>query len=272
MQLIKLLDMPEGKATAAELKRALASGEPLPDATAAILLAKINALALTIGGPFSPTSLDKLGCFNKGAAKGLHVLEVAQILGIIDNVPGSAFGFDTYSTSPTLTLSPGTYAGLDISTGHVRLKPGIYHIVGAPLLVRRRATLSGDGVTIILHGDKATFSVLDEARATLTGPNEGETAGFTIAENRHAKLTGKKAERSRFTGSGKVSMIGTIYLPRQTFSITGNGSADQASPLLQLVASHIEMTDQGALKIHFDPSRTDVPMTIAPAREARLIH
>lgn len=272
VQLVKLLDMPAAKATTSELKKALASGEPLPDTTAAALLAKINALALLIGGPFSPSSLDKLGYFNKGAAKGLHVLEVAQILGIIDNVPDSAFAFDTYSTSPPLTLSPGTYAGLDISAGHVRLKPGIYHIVGAPLLVRRRATLSGDGVTIILHGDKATFSVLDQARATLTGPNEGETTGFTIAENRHAKLTGKKTERSRLTGSGKVSMIGTIYLPRQKFSITGDGSADQASPLLQLVASHVEMTDQGALKIHFDPSRTDVPMTIAPAREARLIH
>jgi hypothetical protein len=270
-QLVKVLDLLPEKAIKAELKAAMNGGDPLSDATTELLQAKLAALALTFGGKNAPTSLDKYGYFNKGVAKGLHVLEVAQILGIVDNLPNNMLSKDTYSASPTLTLSPGTYAGLDISEGHVRMKPGVYHIVGAPLVVRRRATLSGDGVTIILHGDKATFSVLDEARATLTGSSDGETAGFTIAENRRAKLNGKKAERSRLTGSGSVALIGTIYLPRQKFSITGDGSADQASPLLQLVASNIEMTQHGALKIRFDPGRTDVPMTIQPAREARLI-
>jgi hypothetical protein len=267
-QLSHLLDQPVLRT----LTRSVATGEPLSDAETQNLLSIINSIALTAGGRNSPLMIDKKGVFTRGAAKGLHVLEVAQILGLVDNLPSSAFSSDSYSTSPTLTLSPGTYAGLDISEGHVRMKPGIYHIIDAPLLVRRRATLSGDGVTIILHGDKATFSVLDQARATLTAPSDGETAGFTVAENRRAKLTGKNIERSRLTGSGSVGLIGTIYLPRQKFSITGEGSADQASPLLQLVASNIEMTQHGALKIRFDPGRTDVPMTIQPAREARLIH
>jgi hypothetical protein len=151
------------------------------------------------------------------------------------------------------------------------MKPGVYHIVGAPLIVRRRATLSGEGVTIVLHGDKATFSVLDQARLELEAPTHGETAGFAVAENRRAKLTGINPERSRLTGSGKVSMIGTIYLPRQLFSITGQGAADQASPLLQLVAYTVELRNKGGLKIRFEPERTEVPMTIRPSREARLI-
>ena len=269
-QLAKFLDDPLLKGAGTEIKAALKSGEPIPQASADIYA---NAIESTLAGLSLVTggSVNNAGYFIKGPAKGLHVLEVAQILGIVDNLPDSLYALDPYANVPTLTLLPGTYAGLDISVGHVRLKPGTYHIVGAPFLVRRRATLSGDGVTIILHGDKATFSVLDQARATLTAPTEGDTAGFTIAENRRAALKGKKAERSRLTGSGRVEMIGTIYLPRQTFSITGEGSADQASPLLQLVANTVDMANQGALKIRFDPTRTDVPMTIQPAREARLI-
>ena len=201
----------------------------------------------------------------------MHIMEVAQILGIVDNLPDSLYSADVYASSPTTTLSPGTYAGLDIAQGNVRLKPGVYHIVGAPLIVRRKATLTGEGVTIVFHGDKATFSVLDQARATITAPTAGETAGFSIAENRHSALKSKTAQRSRLTGSGAVSMIGTIYVPRQKFAITGKGAADQASPLLQLVADKIELENMGALKIKFDPSRTDVPMTIEPERAAVLI-
>ncbi len=270
-QLLKVIDSPLTSAATKPLKNALQSGGPLPDATVAVLYTAIQTLAPVIGGGKGGLGIDQKGYFTSGAAKGMHILEVSQVLGIVDNIPDQLLTSDSYSLAPTFTLSPGTYAGLDIFTGHVRLKPGVYHIVSAPLIVRRKATLSGERVTIVLHGDKATFSVLDQARLELSAPTHGETAGFTIAENRRAKLTSVKPERSRLTGSGKVSMIGTIYLPRQQFSITGKGAADQASPLLQLVAYQIDLNNKGALRIQFDPERTEVPMTIMPAREARLI-
>lgn len=270
-QLLSVLDQPlVGQATK-PLKTALNSGDPLPEATVSLLYTAIQTVAPVVGKKKGGIGIDKNGYFTSGAAKGMHILEVAQVLGIVDNIPDALLSGDSYFNSPTTTLSPGTYPGLDIFYGHVKLKPGVYHIVGAPLVVRRRATLSGDGVTIVLHGDDATFSVLDQARLELTAPLEGDTAGFAIAENRKAKLSGLKEERSRLTGSGAVSMIGTIYLPRQRFSITGDGAADQASPLLQLVAYSIDLNNKGGLKINFDPSRTEVPMTILPSREARLI-
>lgn len=270
-QLAQVLSISGMKTSTKTLMDAMASGSVLSDAQVQSLLTSINMVAGAVGGRNSAYQIDKNGVFNRGAGAGLHVLEVAQILGVVDNVPETVFGKDSYVSTPNLTLSPGTYAGLDIMTGHVRLKPGIYHIVNAPLIVRRRATLTGEGVTIVLHGDHATFSVLDQARLNLTAPTEGETAGFSIAENRDAKLTKVRPERSRLTGSGTVSLIGTVYFPRQLFSITGKGAADQASPLLQLVAYSIELSNKGALRIQFDPERTEVPMTIQPAREARLI-
>lgn len=271
LQLGKVLDLPVLKAVTQPIKSALQSGEPLSDATTQLLHTTLSTLLPVVGGLEPLTGLDKNGYFTRGDAKGMHLLEVLQVLGIVDNLPAEIFAGDTYSSVATYTLSPGTYPGLDINNGHVKMKPGVYHIIGAPLLVRRRATLSGDGVTIVFHGDYATFSVLDQARLELSAPTDGQTAGFAIAENRKAKLTRLFAERSRLTGSGKVSMIGTIYLPRQRFSITGQGAADQASPLLQLVAYTVDLNQRGGLKINFDPSRTEVPMTIMPSREARLI-
>lgn len=270
-QLLKVVDDPLLKPLAKEIRSAINSGNPLSDNQAEMLMTAIDAVMPLIGKKKGGIGIDKQGRFTAGAAKGMHILEVAQVLGAIDNLPDDLLDGDNYYNAPNHTLSPGTYAGLDINSGHVKLKPGVYHIVGAPLVVRRRATLSGEGVTIILHGDYATFSVLDQARLELSAPTDGQTAGFTIAENRKAKLKRVTPERSRLTGSGEVSMIGTIYLPRQKFSITGEGAADQASPLLQLVAYTVNLDNQGGLKINFDPTRTEVPMTILPAREARLI-
>ncbi|HAY07064.1 MAG TPA: hypothetical protein DCY26_10465 [Hyphomonas sp.] len=270
-QLALVLNMSGLKTTTKALLDAMDTGNVLSDAQVQTLLIAINTAAIVVGGNDSVSLINKNGVFNRGAAEGLHVLEVAQILGLVDNLPETVFFADSYLNAPNITLSPGTYPGLDIMSGHVKLKPGVYHIVGAPLTVRRRATLTGEGVTIVLHGDDATISVLDQARLTLSAPTYGESAGFAIAENRKAKLTKVRPERSRLTGSGKVSMIGTIYLPRQQFSVTGKGAADQASPLLQLVAYTIDLNNKGALRIQFDPNRTEVPMTIMPAREARLI-
>lgn len=270
--LYKTIDDPELKDASKAIRAAISAGEPIPDSEAAALHSALLGLLSKPRSKKTDKLIDQNGVYMPGTlAAGLHFLEVAQIAGIIDNLPLDLYSTDTYTSGITKTLSPGTYAGLDISGGHVKLKPGVYHIVGAPLIVRRRATLSGDGVTIVLHGDYATFSVLDQARISLTAPTSGETAGFAVAENRRATLTRLKPERSRLTGSGKIEMVGTIYLPRQQFSITGEGAADQASPLLQLVAYTIDLKNKGGLKINFDPSRTEVPMTIQPSREARLI-
>lgn len=210
------------------------------------------------------------GTFAWGPAKGLTPAELLQLSGLIDNVDKADYASDSYADTPTLTLSPNTFNGLDISEGHIRFQPGVYHIVDAPLIVRRRATLSGEGVTIILHGENATFSVLDDARLTLSAPTEGDTAGIALAEDRYKSLKSNDSLRSRLTGSGKVDAIGTVYLPRQILSITGAGSADQTSPLLQIVANQVELAESGGLKIKIDTSKTDVPMRIKPERTARL--
>jgi len=271
------LSKEDGKA----LKDAVKHGEPLPEEEKDNFSLALQGLTLSLTGDlsielsldiFRVNYLDKDGRFKKGEAKGLTPLEATQIIGIIDNAPEIDWAGDNYVNNPTTHLKPGTYAGLDISEGHIEMEPGIYHIVGAPLIVRRKATLTGEGVTIIFHGDDATFGVLDGARLTLTAPVEGSTAGFVLAENRRVPLTTSRPLRSRMTGKGVVEAIGTVYLPRQTLAITGEGAGKQSSPLLQIVADNVQMSNQGELKIIFDTSKTDVPVRILPERSARLLH
>lgn len=216
--------------------------------------------------------LDAQNRFIRGPLEGMTVEEVYQMSGLIENVDPSLYANDRYYASATETLTPDTYFGLDIFEGNVRMMPGVYHIVDAPLIVRRRATLDAEGVTIIFHGDRAGFHVLDEARAKIIAPETGETAGFALAENRRASLSELDPVISKLTGNGEIEVIGTIYLPRQIFRISGWGAGQQASPLLQIVAHSIEMADGGMLKIDFDPTKTDVPAAILPERTARLIH
>ncbi len=270
-ELEKALDSPALKSTFRKAKKALKSGELLSTIDVSLITSTINLYIST--GAISTLSykkLNKKGKFTKGEAKGMTVLEVAQILGILDNIGDDLFSDDKYYDSSTMTLNPGSYGGLDIAYGNVTLNPGIYHIVDAPLVVRRRATLVGEGVTIIFHGDNASFSVLDEARLTLTGPEGGETAGFILAEDKR-DTTKEKKIYSRITGSGAVHAVGTIYLPSHTLAFKGNGAADQTSPLLQIVADRFEMSDHGALDVVFAPGETNVPVAIMPEHEARLI-
>ncbi len=251
-----------------DVRIAVQRGELINEADASLMRA---ALAALDPRRVPQARLDSNGAFSRGPADGLTPFEVAQVLGIIDNADPAEYAGDKYVTSPTLRLEPGSYAGLDIGHGHVEMAPGIYHIVDAPLVVRRRATLTGNGVTIIFHGDEATFSVLDEARLTLTGPESGPTAGFILAEHRD-DTPGYITIRSRLTGSGTVNAIGTVYMPKHKLSITGNGAADQTSPLLQIVADSVELADEGALDILFAPNETNVPVAIMPEREARLVY
>jgi len=228
---------------------------------------QILGMDISVGSEVRHVNPD--GTIDSGPAKGLTLNELLQIVGVTDNVDPETYKSDRYYNQPTANISPGTYCGLDISQGHIEFSPGTYFIKDAPLVVRRRGTLTGKGVTIVLSGENATFSVLDEGRLTLSGPEAGDTAGFALVEDKSPSFS--DTPRSRLTGSGVIDAIGTIYLPRHDFAITGKGAGKQASPLLQIVAHRLMMSDEGELKIKFDTSKTKVPVGIKPERTARLI-
>ena len=193
-----------------------------------------------------------------------------DLLALTDNLLDVLYAMDRRYDLPTEKLTPGTYCGLDIAYGHVEMTPGTYFIKGAPMQVTRKATVTAEGVTLIFTGPGAYLRVSDEARMTLKAPTEGDLAGIAVAERRNTRTNGLPVA-SRLTGTGKLSIIGLIYLPTQNFFISGSGAGDQSSPLLQIVANRIAIRDTGRLRIDFEPGKTDVPVAIKPARIARLV-
>ena len=257
------------------IETALKNDEPLPAAlsseiAAALQKATDDGLLVSTGKGNDELGAD--GLYTGGAVKGYSPIDVAMNIGIMDYADKASYANDQYVDTPSLILTPNTYCGLDIFQGHVKFEPGVYFIKDAPLTVRRRATLTGEGVTIIFSGQNANLNIIDEARLTLSAPIDGDTAGFAILEDKKPIYDIGTAPRSRLAGDGIVNAIGTIYLPRHHFDITGNGSGQQASPLLQIVADTVNLSGNGALRIDFDPSQTQVPVGIKPARTARLVN
>jgi Flp pilus assembly protein TadG len=232
----------------------------------------------------SNNSLTSAGLLTSGEGKGMTLSEVAQLLGLLDNLDPADYADDNYSTAPTTILNPGTFCGLDISEGHVKLNPGTYFIKDGPLTVRRRATLSGDGVTIVMSGQDAYFGIMDEARLDIRAPSSGDLAGFALVEDKSRnysgasqvlkhlpQLTNSPRPISKLTGAGEVSAVGTVYLPRHDFTVTGDGAGQQTSPLLQIVANTVSLSDNGQISIDFDEHKAQVPAGIKAERSARLI-
>ncbi|WOR14518.1 Tad domain-containing protein [Hyphomonas sp. FCG-A18] len=209
------------------------------------------------------------GTLEEASEAGNALNEFYQ-LSLVDNAPLESYAEDRVFSVVTDKLSPGTYCGLDVAWGHVEMQPGVYFIKGAPMTVRRKATLTADGVTIIFVDQGAFLRVSDQAQFKLTAPESGPTAGIALAEDRQT-AKGNEHMISRFTGQGKVSLVGLIYLPTQNFFFSGNGTGEQTSPLLQIVVNRLAMLNNSKLKIDFKPEKTSIPVLIEPRREARLI-
>ena len=188
-----------------------------------------------------------------------------------DNLEDWEYARDTNFRPVTDTLLPGTYCGIDIAWGHIRMEPGIYFIKGAPLQVTRRAKLTAEGVTLIFTDPGAYLRVSDEAEFTISAPVTGDTAGIAIAEARNTRDPKLGKMVSRLSGKGAAAIIGLIYLPGQDFFLSGAGTGDQASPLLQMIVNRVAMRGDSKLNIEFEPSATSVPVVLKPERAARLV-
>ncbi|MEM1035659.1 MAG: Tad domain-containing protein [Pseudomonadota bacterium] len=198
-------------------------------------------------------------------------MEDLKELARIDNLDPWFYEEDPTFDNPTKTMKPGTYCGIDIAYGHVKMEPGTYYIKEAPMTLRRRARLTAEGVTLVFTGPYSHLRVSDEASMRLTAPEDGPLAGVAIAETKDTKPANEKAAmNTRLTGMGELFIVGLVYLPTQDIFFSGKGTGEQTSPLLQIVARRLAMADNAKLKIDFDPSSTDVPVAIAPTREARL--
>ncbi|HUN11546.1 MAG TPA: pilus assembly protein [Rhabdaerophilum sp.] len=194
-----------------------------------------------------------------------------------------------------ITLSPGTYCeGLTIDkTAKVTFNPGVYHFKDGPLIVKKDAEITGNGVTFMFRGKDAYFRFLDNSMINITAPASGATAGMllwestqfipglsawwnggcagtlsddddingTICDPTGSLLTkGKKTNENHINSNRARTLTGTIYLKRSLLLIDSTLPVADLSPYTLLVANKVDLFDGPNLTLNSDYSKTTVPI------------
>ncbi|KMO21834.1 hypothetical protein SQ03_02425 [Methylobacterium platani JCM 14648] len=195
------------------------------------------------------------------------------------------------------TLYPGTYCGgLVIDTGAVvTMTPGIYIIKDGPLIVgppeeiavtfevcdqpvsaemlptckvavrvERIGSLKGDGVGIYFTGDprrgvvssSRPLLLLPSSVVELTAPRTGPMAGLLLFEDRDSP-SGRVFD---ILSDSARRLVGTIYLPRGTFSVRANQVVADQSEYTAIVANKIYLSHRPRLTLNTRYTDTDVPV------------
>lgn len=131
-----------------------------------------------------------------------------------------------YSTTRSVTLSPGTYCGgIQISGNNdIEFEPGVYIIDGGDFDVSGRGEMIGEGVTFILTGSEGNYAELDisgNRSINFSAPEEGEDwEGIVFFQDPDAP-EGNNAE-NKITGTNDIIFNGVAYFPSQELWFGGD--------------------------------------------------
>ena len=128
------------------------------------------------------------------------------------------------------TISPGYYSGGIEAKENctVTMQPGVY-IVGGHGMHIHKATLIGDGVTIIMAEGSLRFH---DAAIMLEPMTSGPTSGMTIAQ---PMSNDKKMD---IKGSSTVAVLGTIWAPNAKAKFEGKPNKDKTQYELNAEGKH----------------------------------
>ncbi|NNE58984.1 MAG: hypothetical protein HKN36_12825 [Hellea sp.] len=161
-----------------------------------------------------------------------------------------------------MTITPGVFCGgLKIDKARVTMAPGVYHIEDE-LLVTSTSELIGNGVTILLKGEKGSLKIDNDATIKLKAPATGETAGLVFWQD---PMDGSPSPAPVATGlseisaSGGLSIIGTAYFRTQELKITSDKPVATHSPAMSIIAYRIQFAGDSDTVIHVNHEAGGVP-------------
>jgi hypothetical protein len=216
---------------------------------------QINLTACTLRSDsdinvFGAANVTATGVYAAGGISGSNNIVTQPIAGqyfaddgvIADPYAGdialqNAFG-QLGSGGPSLSVSPnqtqnfthGVYSSLDIQ-GTANLGPGLY-IVNGPVTFDAKATVIGNGVTIISSG---AVTINGGATLNLTAPPAGDqnggVPGVVLAST-------DSSSNNKLNGGSTSDFTGAIYFPHADIEFTGN-SANGGNGCTQLIANAI---------------------------------
>jgi hypothetical protein len=157
----------------------------------------------------------------------------------------------SFSSNSTQTINPGTYCnGFALTTGaNITMNPGVYYINQGVFSVHGGATLTGQGVTIVLTGSGGSYATVDITGGTTSlnnctpTPCPGPIDGLAFFQDRNAPVSPPVGNGNTFNGGSTMNINGGIYFPNQRVTYTG-GAASGGSDCTQLVANTIKITGE----------------------------
>ena len=158
----------------------------------------------------------------------------------------------------TKNLTSGTYCGgIAVQAGGIaNLAPGLYIIKNGVLSAGSNSIINAPaGVTIFLTGDASKIDIASGATVTITAPNS-VTADSTTMPYRSIAVMQDRATGignvNQISSKGGVNITGAFYTPKQTLSITANGSMNADSPYFPIVVDTLAASGTGDLYLNFD--------------------
>ncbi|MBX9933253.1 MAG: Tad domain-containing protein [Methylobacterium sp.] len=183
--------------------------------------------------------------------------------------------------SADMTLSPGTYCGgLHITKDtQVTLSPGVYIIKDGPLVVDKKASLTGSNVGFYFTGDRGGLLFDKDSVISLTAPKSGTMAGLLFFEDRTVSAptplplppSGKGKAKAppggpknlreyRIISDDARTLLGTIYLPVGRLIIDSKKPVADQSAYTVIIARQINLYDGPDLQLNARYGSTDIPV------------
>ena len=161
----------------------------------------------------------------------------------------------------TITLTAGRVfcGGLKImGSSHITLQPGVYVIDDGKFEMQDDAVLEGDGVTIVLHGDKAEFDVKNSASFRLTAPEDGPYKGLLIFQSEGDM---KKPKENKWDSDAASELTGVVYLPEGRFTSFINSNITGTAACFVLIVKEIKLDGKAEMSIDLSSSacRSSLP-------------
>jgi len=192
--------------------------------------------------------------------------------------------------SGSVTLDPGTYCGgLHLTKkAQVTLRSGVYIMKDGPLVVDKKASMSGTNVGFYFAGSSPGLLFDQDSVISLTAPKDGAMSGLLFFEDRNVAnalslpsppsgkpavpllssvfnilLPGQKTptlREYRIISDDARNLLGTIYLPVGRLIIDSKRTIADQSAYTVIVARLINLYDGPNLMLNARYGSTDVPV------------
>lgn len=166
----------------------------------------------------------------------------------------------------TLTSGRVFCGGLKLmGKARVTLQPGLYVIDNGKFEIGDHALLEGDGVTILLHGDKAELDIKKHGAVRLTAPTSGDLRGLLIVQDQGGNKDNK------WDSEEPSELTGVIYLPDGKFTSEIAANITGTDACFVLIANQIKLGGKARMSIDLTSTACRRTLPTAFSRSVALL-